>query len=62
MLKHVHFEVAMPDPAHPIDSGGFLTDNDNGKRELNPRFCGVRERNAIKGRVYIALACNKPSR
>lgn len=62
MLKHVHFEVAMPDPAHPIDSGGFLTDNDNGKRELNPRFCGVRERNAIKGKVYIAVACNKPSR
>lgn len=62
MLKHVHFEVAMPDRAHPIDSGGFLTDNDNGKRELNPRFCGVRERNAVKGKIYVAVACNKPSR
>lgn len=59
MLKHVHFEVAVPDPAHPIDSGGFLTDNDNGKRELNPRFCGVSGWNAIKGRIYVAAACVK---
>lgn len=58
-LKHVHFEVAVPDPAHPIDSGGFLTDNDNGKREVNPRFCGVPGWNAIKGKVYVAAACRK---
>ena len=56
-LKHVHFEVAVPDPAHPIDTGGFLTDNDNGKRELNPRFCGVPGWNVIKGKVYVAAAC-----
>lgn len=62
MLKHVHFEVALPDPAHPIDSGGFLADNDDGKRELNPRFCGVDGANATKGKVYVAVACNKPSR
>lgn len=59
MLTHVHFEVAVPDPAHPIDSGGFLTDNDGGKRELNPRFCGVPGWNARKGRTYIAVACGK---
>ncbi|HEX4533327.1 MAG TPA: hypothetical protein VH000_03770, partial [Rhizomicrobium sp.] len=41
MLHHVHFEVAVPDAKNPIDAGGFLTDNDNGKRERNPRFCGV---------------------
>ena len=57
MLQHVHFEVAAPDPAHPIDSGGFLTDNDNGKRELNPRFCGVPARNAVKGKAYVAAPC-----
>jgi murein DD-endopeptidase MepM/ murein hydrolase activator NlpD len=57
MLRHVHFEVAVPDPAHPIDSGGFLTDNDDGKRELNPRFCGVPGWNAIKGKVYVAASC-----
>lgn len=59
MLKHVHFEVAVPDPTDPIDGGGFLTDNDNGKRELNPRFCGVSGWNAIKGRTYVAVACTK---
>ena len=41
MLQHVHFEVAIPNPEEPIDSGGFLTDNANGKRERNPRFCGA---------------------
>jgi murein DD-endopeptidase MepM/ murein hydrolase activator NlpD len=59
MLNHVHFEVAMPDPAHPIDSGGFLTDNDNGKRERNPRFCGVPGWNAIRTKTYVAVACKK---
>ena len=54
MLKHVHFEVALPNPAQPIDGGGFLTDNDDGKRELNPRFCGVPGDNAVKGQVYTA--------
>lgn len=59
MLKHVHFEVAVPDAGHPIDSGGFLIDNDNGKRELNPRFCGVPGGNAIKGKVYVAVPCGR---
>jgi len=57
MLKHVHFEVAVPDPARPIDKGGFLIDNLDGKRELNPRFCGVPGGNAIKGSVYVAAPC-----
>lgn len=57
MLHHVHFEVAVPDPAHPIDSGGFLTDNDDGKRELNPRFCGISGQNAVKGQTYLAAPC-----
>lgn len=57
MLQHVHFEVAAPDPARSIDGGGFLTDNDNGKRELNPRFCGVPGQSAVKGQAYLAVPC-----
>jgi hypothetical protein len=58
MLAHVHFEVARPDAGRPIDGGGFLIDNDNGKRELNPRFCGVAGQNAVKGSVYVATPCD----
>jgi murein DD-endopeptidase MepM/ murein hydrolase activator NlpD len=57
MLHHVHFEVAVPDPARPIDAGGFLTDNDAGKRERNPRFCDVSEGRARKGAIYVARPC-----
>jgi len=53
----VHFEVAIPDKEHPIDRGGFLTDNDNGKRELNPSLCGVAGQNAAKDQTYIAVSC-----
>ena len=56
MFDHVHFEVALPDKEHPIDSGGFLTDNDNGKRELNPRLYGVPGQKAVKDQTYVALA------
>ena len=55
MLRHVYFEVAVPNASDPIDRGGFLTDNQNGKRELNPRFCGVPRQNANKGKVYTAV-------
>jgi murein DD-endopeptidase MepM/ murein hydrolase activator NlpD len=57
MLHHVHFEVASPNPGKPIDSGGFLTDNENGKRERNPRFCGVPGGFAVKGATYQARPC-----
>jgi murein DD-endopeptidase MepM/ murein hydrolase activator NlpD len=59
MLKHVHFEVAMPDKAKPIDAGGFLTDNERGKRERNPRFCGVTTAThaVLKGETYRAMPC-----
>ena len=50
MLKHVHFEVAVPNARMPIDPGGFLTDNEGGKRERNPRFCGVPGGNRDQGR------------
>jgi murein DD-endopeptidase MepM/ murein hydrolase activator NlpD len=56
MLKHVHFEVAVPDPANPIDAGGFLTDNDGGKRERDPRFCGV-QGFVVKNETYTAVKC-----
>jgi hypothetical protein len=57
MLKHVHFEVAIPDPEHPIDKGGFLTDNADGKRERNPRFCKIPSELAKKGSTYVAKPC-----
>jgi hypothetical protein len=57
MLHHVHFEVAIPDPGKPIDAGGFLIDNENGKRERNPRFCGVPGGFAAKGATYQAWPC-----
>jgi murein DD-endopeptidase MepM/ murein hydrolase activator NlpD len=57
MLAHVHFEVAVPDPAHPIGEGGFLTDNDGGKREREPRFCGIAEGKARKDQSYRAVPC-----
>jgi peptidase M23-like protein len=59
MLKHVHFEVAVPDLKDPIDEGGFLKDNENAKRERNPRFCGVSGHNVIEGFSYTAGPCRK---
>jgi murein DD-endopeptidase MepM/ murein hydrolase activator NlpD len=60
MLNHVHFEVAVPDTARPIDEGGFLLDNDGGKRERNPRFCGVAGETVRKDVSYAAAACARP--
>ena len=57
MLKHVHFEVAVPDSGTPIDAGGFLTDNEGGKRERNPRFCGIPNRTVVKSATYRAAGC-----
>jgi murein DD-endopeptidase MepM/ murein hydrolase activator NlpD len=57
MLDHVHFEVAAPDAAMPIDAYGFLTGNDGGKRERNPRFCGVAGGFATKSETYTAGPC-----
>jgi Peptidase family M23 len=59
VLKHLHFEVAVPDVKDPIDEGGFLKDNDNAKRERNPRFCGVSGHNVIEGFSYTAVPCGK---
>jgi peptidase M23-like protein len=56
MLKHVHFEVAAPEAGDAIDAGGFLVDNEGGKREREPTFCGVRE-HLVKDAVYTAVAC-----
>jgi murein DD-endopeptidase MepM/ murein hydrolase activator NlpD len=56
MLKHVHFEVARPDPANPIDAGGFLTDNADGRREPRPRFCNIPD-GVKKGQAYVAATC-----
>lgn len=57
ILDHVHFEVAVPRKTQPIDSGGFLNDNENGKRERNPRFCGIVGATAAKNAEYKAASC-----
>ena len=57
LLEHLHFEVAVPDSQTPIDSGGFLTDNDAGKRARNPRFCGVVGGIVVKDAIYHAISC-----
>lgn len=57
MLNHVHFEVVVPPKDHPLDTGGFLTDNGNGKRERQPRFCGVADETVRKGGLYKAVPC-----
>lgn len=57
MLKHVHFEVAVPKAGDAIDAGGFLIDNDGGKREREPRFCGV-SGPVAKDATYTAVACD----
>jgi len=63
MLKHVHFEVARPDASEPIDDGGFLRDNENGKRERDARFCGVGGGSAVKDATYQAQPCaTKPAK
>jgi murein DD-endopeptidase MepM/ murein hydrolase activator NlpD len=57
MLDHVHFEVAVPDEKTSIDGGGFLLDNEGGKRERNPRFCNVPGGTVTKDATYRAAAC-----
>ena len=57
MLEHVHFEVAVPERGAEIDGGGFLRDNAGGKRERNPRFCGVAAGTVEKNATYRAVAC-----
>lgn len=56
MLNHLHFEVAAPDPANPVDAGGFLTDNDGGKRNREPRFCQVKG-TVNKDEEHVARRC-----
>lgn len=57
MLHHVHFEVARPAAAQAIDEGGFLIDNDAGKRNLEPRFCDAAGGSVVKDHEYVAHAC-----
>jgi murein DD-endopeptidase MepM/ murein hydrolase activator NlpD len=57
MLKHVHFEVARPTESDPIDSGGFLRNNEGGRLELDPDFCTIKGGRAVKDRTYVANAC-----
>jgi murein DD-endopeptidase MepM/ murein hydrolase activator NlpD len=58
MLVHLHFEVAVPGEEPPIDDGGFLRDNEGGKRERNPRFCGVDGGTVVKDMTYTAVPCS----
>jgi murein DD-endopeptidase MepM/ murein hydrolase activator NlpD len=56
MLDHLHFEVAMPASANPVDAGGFLTGNEGGRRNREPRFCGIAG-TINKDEVHIARRC-----
>ncbi len=56
MLEHLHFEVAAPDPARAIDTGGFLTGNEGSKRNRSPRFCGTGM--VTRDSTYLARRCN----
>lgn len=58
MLDHVHFEVARP-AADALDEGGFLRDNEDGKREVRPRFCTAPGQSVAKDRIYIANPCGR---
>ena len=58
MLAHLHFEVAVPAGQTPIDAGGFLTDNADGRRLREPRFCDHAAR-IVKDEVHMAAACRK---
>jgi hypothetical protein len=40
-----------------IQDSGFLTDNDGGKRERNPRFCGVAGETVVKDATHRAVRC-----
>jgi murein DD-endopeptidase MepM/ murein hydrolase activator NlpD len=62
MLDHVHFEVAVPNSQTPIDSGGFLLDNDGSRRERQPRFCSVSGETVVKGATYRAEPCERPAK
>lgn len=61
MLDHVHFEVAVPNEKTPIDSGGFLLDNEGARRERHPRFCHVPAETVVKGATYPAAPCDRPA-
>lgn len=58
MLAHLHFEVARPSESAPLDAGGFLTDNADGRRLREPRFCGL-EGPLTRDRVYTAGPCRE---
>jgi len=58
MLAHLHFEVAVPAGRTPIDAGGFLTDNADGRRLREPRFCDLAGR-VVKDEVLTAVTCRK---
>lgn len=55
MLDHV--QVAVPNQRTPIDSGGFLLDNEDAKRERSPQFCNVPGGMVVKDATYRAAAC-----
>ncbi len=57
MLDHVHFEVVVPPPAPALDAGGFLRDNEGGKRARDPRFCNVADGSVEKDATYRAMPC-----
>lgn len=53
--EHLHWEVGVPRATDPITTtGGFLRDNEDGKRNRIPRICGIAGEVFVAGRNYIA--------
>lgn len=57
MLNHVHFEVVTPRAKDALDEQGFLQDNAEGRRERQPRLCGVAADFVRKDATYVAAPC-----
>lgn len=62
MLSHLHFEIAVPTKANPIDPGGFVTDNAGSHRNRIPRFCLPEPAAVRKDAIYTAQPCPKRPR
>jgi murein DD-endopeptidase MepM/ murein hydrolase activator NlpD len=52
---HLHFEVGVPRATNPIQAtGGFLADNDDSRRNRDPRICGIAGGVFKSGETYEA--------
>ena len=55
--SHIAHDTVTKQAGLKVGDRGFLTDNDNGRRERNPRFCGVPGGFVVKGATYRSGPC-----